>query len=447
MVENNYQFDVLYLGSGHGTFNGAMPLAMKGYKLGIIEADKVGGTCPNRGCNAKIALDMPVKIKETVDNMQGRGLDGTTKINWADNFKHEKAVIDALPNAIESGLKSCGIEMIHGYGKLVDGHTIEVNGTKYTANKIVLATGAHYNRLNIPGADLAHDGTEFLDLAEQPKRMTVIGGGYIAMEFATVAAYAGTEVTVLLHHDQALRHFYQPFVEELMEDLTAKGIKFIKNVTPSAIEEQAGAYVVKTDKGDIASDWILDATGRLPNVQNIGLDEVGVEYDEHKGIKVNDHLQTSVDSIYASGDVLDKKVGKLTPTAIYEGQYLTKLFTGATDQPINYPAVPSATFTSPRIAEVGVSPDVAKANPDKYDVKEVDLSSDWFRLSLRANQGHTITVFDKQGYLVGMTEISSEADNSVGSVLPFIELKVSPEKMEDFITLFPTIESETKHHL
>ncbi|WP_429971823.1 dihydrolipoyl dehydrogenase family protein [Fructilactobacillus sp. Tb1] len=447
MTESNFQYDVLYLGSGHGAFNGAIPLAQKGFKLGIIEAGKIGGTCPNRGCNAKISLDIPVKIKDAVDAMQGRGLEGTTKINWKANVQHEKDVIASLPNAIETNLKSVGIDIIHGYGKLTDAHTIEVDGHKYTADKIVIATGAHYNKLDIPGIDLAHDGTEFLELEDQPKRMTVIGGGYIAMEFATVAATSGTEVTILLHHDKALRRFYQPFVEELLNDLTAKGVKIIKNVTPQSIEKNADGYVVKTDQGEIASDWILDATGRIPNVDGIGLDKVGVEYDNRKGIKVNDHLQTSVDSIYASGDVLDKKVGKLTPTAIFEGLYLTKLFSGVTSDAIDYPAVPSAVFTSPRIAEIGVTPDEAKANPDKYDIKEVNLADDWFRFALRQNEGHTITIFDKKGYLVGMTEISSEADTAVGSILPFIELKVSPEKMDDFITLFPTIESETKHHL
>ncbi|USS90535.1 dihydrolipoyl dehydrogenase family protein [Fructilactobacillus carniphilus] len=447
MAEQKYQFDVLYLGSGHGAFNGAMPLAQAGFKLGMIEADKIGGTCPNRGCNAKISLDMPVKVKNEVDQMQGHGLTGTTKIDWKANYEHEHEVIDALPNAIGSGLESLGIELIHGKGTLVDEHTIAVNGQNYTADKIVIATGAHYHQLDIPGKEYLHNGTDFLNLAEQPDRLTIIGGGYIAIEFATIAATAGTKVTLMLHHEQALKQFYQPFVEELLKDLEAKGVTIMKNVTPSAVTQQADGYEVETDQGNVASDWILDATGRLPNVEGIGLDEVGVEYDPHKGIEVNDHLQTSVDSIYASGDVLDKEVGRLTPTAIYEGLYLTKLFTGKTTDPINYPAVPSAVFASPRIAQVGVTPDEAKAHPDQYDVKEVDLSEDWFRLAMRANQGKTITVFDKEGYLVGMTEISSEADNSIGSVLPFIEYHIDPEKMNDFITLFPTIESETKHHL
>ncbi|ANZ57518.1 glutathione reductase [Fructilactobacillus lindneri] len=446
MTENNYQFDVLYLGSGHGAFNGAIPLAMKGKKLGVIEAGKVGGTCPNRGCNAKISLDMPVKVKQEVDAMQGRGLDGTTTINWKQNVQHEKEVINSLPGAIEESMTSVGIDVIHGYGKLVDGHTIDVDGNQYTANKIVIATGAHYNQLDIPGIELAHNGTAFLNLEDQPQKMTIIGGGYIAIEFATIAAYAGTEVTLLLHHDKALRKFYQPFVEELLTDLEKHGVKIIKNVTPESIEHVNDAYVVKTNQGDVTSNWVLDATGRNPNVENIGLNTVGVEYDKN-GIKVNDHLQTSVDSIYATGDVVDKSVGKLTPTAIFESSYLTKLFSGATTEPIDYPAVPSAVFTSPRIAQVGVSVDEAKANPDKYDVKEANLASDWFRFAMRENKGKTITIFDKKGYLVGMTEISSEADNSIASALPFIEYQISPEKMNDFITLFPTVASETKHHL
>ncbi|USS93213.1 NAD(P)/FAD-dependent oxidoreductase [Fructilactobacillus ixorae] len=447
MEERKYQYDVLYLGSGHGAFNGAMPLAQAGFKLGMIEVDKIGGTCPNRGCNAKISLDMPVKVKEAVDQMQGAGLTGTTKLDWKANYEHEKKIVGVLPKAIGAGLESLGIDLIHGKGTLVDEHTIAVNGQNYTADKLVIATGAHYHQLDIPGQEYLHNGTDFLDLADQPNRMTIIGGGYIALEFATIAATAGTDVTLMLHHEHALKQFYQPFVEELLTDLEAKGVHIMKNVTPSAVTKQADGYQVETNQGNVASDWILDATGRLPNVKGIGLDEVGVEYDDHKGIAVNGHLQTSVPSIYATGDVLDKEVGRLTPTAIYEGMYLTKLFTGATTDPINYPAVPSAVFTSPRIAQVGVTPDQAQAHPDQYDIKEADLSQDWFRLAMRANQGKTLTIFDKQGYLVGMAEVSSEADNAIGSALPFIEYHIDPEKMNNFITLFPTIESETKHHL
>lgn len=446
MSENNYQFDVLYLGSGHGAFNGAIPLALKGKKAGIIEVGKIGGTCPNRGCNAKIALDFPVKMKKDVDNFQGHGLDGTPKINWADNVKHEKEVISQLPGGIEQGLKSVGIDVIHGYGKIVDAHTIEVNGTKYTADKLVVATGAHYHKIDIPGADLANDGTDFLNLEKQPDRMTVIGGGYIAIEFATIAANAGTKVTILLHHDKALRKFYQPFVEDLLKDLEAQGVQVVRDVNPESIEKSGDSFVVKTNKDDYDADWILDATGRDPNVEGFGLKEVGVDYDKN-GIKVDDHLQTSVDSIYAAGDVLDKKVGKLTPTAIYESMYLTKLFTGATTDPIEYPAVPSAVFASPRIAEIGVSVDEAKANPDKYDVKESDLSTDWFRFAMQENKGKTIAVTDKQGYLVGATEISSEADNVISILAPFIEYHISPEKMSNLIPLFPTLGSETLNHL
>ncbi|KRM89881.1 pyruvate 2-oxoglutarate dehydrogenase complex, dihydrolipoamide dehydrogenase (E3) component [Fructilactobacillus florum DSM 22689 = JCM 16035] len=447
MVTNDYQYDVLYLGSGHGAFNGALALGAKGdFKIGMVEADKVGGTCPNRGCNAKIALDMPVKLKHEAENMQGKGIQGIPKIDWAANVAHEKEVIKVLPGAIEESLVANGVEMIHGYGKLVDPHTIRVAGTDYTATNIVIATGAHYHQLDIPGAEFLHDGTDFLSLSVQPKELTIVGGGYIAVEFASIAATAGTKVNLLLHHDTALRQFYQPFVADLLQQLVDQGVNIVKNVTPEAVKKTANGYDLQTNQGTFSSDWILNATGRDPNTSNLGLDEVGIAYDQ-KGIKVNDHLQTSVPSIYASGDVLDKKVGRLTPTAIYESTYLTKLFAHETSAAIKYPAVPSAVFTMPRIAQVGVTVDEAKQHPETYKVVESDLAGDWFRVSMRANRGKAITIFDQEGYLVGMTEISSEADNAIGSILPFIEYHIDPEQMNDFITLFPTISSETKNHL
>lgn len=441
-MSDNFNYDVLYLGSGHGAFNGAIPLASKGYKLGVIESGLIGGTCPNRGCNAKISLDMIPTKQHNVQELQGSGLNSVPIIDWKANVEHKDEVIAPLPDAIAKMMTKAGVDLIHGKGELVDAHTLKVANKLYTADKIVIATGAHYRKLDIPGSELTHDGTDFLDLKTQPKRMTVIGAGYIALEFANIAASAGTKVTVLMHHNAALRKFYQPFVKTLLDQLTDLGVKFVSNVEPQKVEKDGNNLVVKTNKGKFESDWILNATGRPASVEGFGLDKVGVKYNRN-GIEVNDHLQTSVSNIYAAGDVIDKKIGKLTPTAIFESEYLTSLFSSETNQAINYPAVPSAVFTTPRIAQVGVSVVEAEAKPDEYTIKEINLASDWYRMTKNENKGISKIIYDKKGLVVGATEISDQAEDAISTILPAIEFQLTPKQNKHMIILFPTIGSES----
>lgn len=443
-MAEKYDYDVLYIGAGHGTFDGAMPLASQGYKVAVVESNKIGGTCPNWGCNAKIALDLPVQLKETQQQLKNI-VKGNLSIDWTQNMLNKHKVIDGLPGAIEGGLKALGIDVIHGYGKLTAAHEVQVDGKTYSADKIVVATGLRPHRVDVKGSEMAHDSKDFLNLDNLPMHIAIIGAGYIAMEFATIANAAGSQVTILMHGDRALRQFNNEYVDTVVKDLESKGVRFIKNAKIKQIHDEQCKTTIETSDGPIFADYILDASGRIPNVENIGLDEVGVKYDAH-GIKVNDHLQTSVDNIYASGDVADTGQPKLTPTAIFESQYLTSQFTGANDKAIEFPAIPSVVFTSPRIAQVGVSVEEAK-NSDEYTVEEHDMSHDWYRAITDEHIAKRAYVFDKQHHLVGATEVSPEADSVIDSILPAIALKLDKQQINKIVHLFPTIGSDAWQHL
>lgn len=435
-----YDYDVLYIGSGHGTFDGAIPLGAKGKKVGVVEQDLVGGTCPNRGCNAKIVLDSPVAFQRHMEDVHGV-VTGDVKIDWPANQAHKHDVIDGLPAFIQGLLDSTDVDVLFGRGTLADAHTVMVNGEAKTADKIVIATGLRPNRLTIPGADLAHDSSDFLNLSDMPNRVTIIGAGYIAMEFATMAQAAGSEVTVILHGDKALRAYNQPYVELVIKDLTSKGVKFIREVEVEAIVGGANGLVVRGSELNIDTDWVLDATGRIPNVEDLGLEEVGVKFNE-KGIEVDDHLRTSVSNIYASGDVIDKVQPKLTPTAIFESTYLMHTFAGETTEAIQYPVIPSVVFTSPRIAKAGVTVAEAQANPDKYTIVENDLAGDWYRQVEKEQIGHNTLIFDADHKLVGATEVSNKAEDVINALLPAIEFKFGPAELERMVYLFPSIASQ-----
>lgn len=436
MSVENYDYDVLYLGSGHGTFDGAIPLAAKGVKVAVVEGGLIGGTCPNRGCNAKITLDAPVALQRQLAALNPV-ITGDTTINWSANMAHKHEVIDGLPDFIGGLLKDNGVEVITGYGKLTAAHSVQVGDQTYTADKIVLATGLHSHRLAIPGSELAHDSEDFLNLTSLPARMTVIGGGYIALELATIANAAGSDVTILLRGQQALRQFHQPFVETVLSDLTDRGVQILRETQVTALKQADNALQVVTDtQGTLVTDWVLDATGRDPNTQNLGLEDVGVAYTDH-GITVNDHLQTSVPNIYASGDVIDKEQPKLTPTAIFESMYLSQTFAGETTEPIDYPAIPTVVFTSPRLAQVGVS--VAQAQKDGATVETNHVPDDWYRQVGKESQGDNALIFDAEHHLIGATEVSEQAADVINTLLPAIEFQYGPAEIGRLVHLFPTI--------
>ncbi|AFS41191.1 MAG: NAD(P)/FAD-dependent oxidoreductase [Leuconostoc gelidum] len=435
-MTNQYDYDVLYLGSGHGTFDGAIPLAQSGVKVGVIEADMIGGTCPNYGCNAKITLDAPVVLTRAAERLSGI-VQGNLNIDWAQNEAHKETVINGLPDMIGGLLTDSGIDVIHGRGVFEDNHTIVVAGKSVTADKIVISTGLRPHRLDISGSELAHDSREFMSLKTLPQKIAIIGSGYISMEFATIANAAGADITVFMHGDRALRQFHAPYVDKVVTDLKQRGVTFISNADVTAFEQNGDQIqVIYSDNQSLSVDWVLDASGRVPNVDNIGLETLGLIYNK-SGIPVNDYLQTNIDNIYASGDVIDKTQPKLTPTAIFESTYLFKQFSGQTKASIHYPVVPSVVFTSPRIAQAGML--VQDAEKGDYVVQQTDLTKDWYRQVDNETLADNTLIFDQQHNLVGVTEVSEQAENVINTLLPAIEFKFGPDEIGRLIHLFPSI--------
>ncbi|KRK92728.1 dihydrolipoyl dehydrogenase family protein [Companilactobacillus futsaii] len=432
-----FDFDVLYIGAGHGTFDGAAPLAQTGVSVGVVESGLVGGTCPNRGCNAKIALDEPVKMTREAQRMDDI-LQGNISIDWAKNMEHKQEIIDVLPAGLTKRLEDAGAKVMHGHAKFVDNHTVLIDDDKkVTAEKIVISTGLKSHRLDIPGTELAHDSEDFLNLTKLPEHITIIGSGYIGMEFATIANAAGSKVTVMLHSDKVLRDFYQPYVEQVVADLKERGVQFIKNSDVQSFEQKDNSYQIHYGKDEtLTTDWILDATGRIPNVGNLGLDEIGVKYDK-TGVLVNDYLQTNIENIYASGDVISSNQPKVTPAAYFESKYLMSLFSGQTTDPIKFPVIPTVVFTSPRIAQAGISVDEGKKKG--YQISENDLANYWYYIVDKEPIAHSTQIHDKDGHLVGVTEISDQAEDAINALLPAIEFKFDRQQVSRLIGLFPTI--------
>lgn len=441
----NYDYDVIYIGGGHAAFDGAGPLANSGKKVALITDDLLGGTCTNRGCNAKITLDEPVALQREVQRMQGI-VHGDLQIDWPALIAHKQAVIKDLPQGTEDKLKKAGVEIFQGHAILTGPHSVQVTGqAEYSAEKIVIGTGQRPHRLDISGSELAHDSSKFMNLEEMPQKIAIVGAGYISYEFATIANAVGANVTVFMHSEHGLRNFYQPFVDQVTADLSARGVKFIPNAKVSEFTHNGQQFTVHYGANETVDfDWILDATGRIPNVENLGLEQVGVHFNQ-RGIEVNDHLQTNIDSIYAAGDVLDKTQPKLTPTATYESYYLYQLFSGQTTAAIKYPAIPTTVYTSPRIAQVGVLPEQAKKNG--LEIVENHIPDDWYRQIDQETMGDRILVFDQSHHLLGVTELSDKAEDAVNTYLPAIVSGYDGNDMWQMAHIFPSVGASAWHKI
>ncbi|WP_037285331.1 dihydrolipoyl dehydrogenase family protein [Saccharibacillus sacchari] len=435
-----HAFDVLFIGSGQAAWNAALPLTQAGKKVAIVERHKIAGVCTSYGCNPKIILDSPIKTIEDAQLYGGKGLESSFSLDWSKLMEHKNSILDPLPDFLGKMLSDAGVEIVHGEAKFEDARTVIVNGERYTAEKFVIAAGQRPMLPEIPGSELLKTSDDFLYLPKLPKRIVLIGAGYVAMEIASIASKAGSEVEVVQNSDHVLSGFHQPYAEALIEKMKGDGVVFHFEDKAVRLEQQGEEFVLFTEKGlSLKTDLVINATGRIPNTDGIGLEAAGVEYTE-KGIVVDEYLRTSQPHIYASGDVLDKKQPRLTPTSVFEAKYLGALLSGMSDAPINYPPIATIAFTLPRIAQIGVSPEEAKQS-EGYKVKPVELGKQWDFAGRGDTDAHMTLVFDGKGLLVGASAYSREALDVINALTPVITLKLTAEQADRLVYAFPSFES------
>ncbi len=433
----NFDYDVLYIGTGHAAWHGALILAGAGKKIAFAERDLTGGTCTNYGCDAKALLDGPAELVSALERYKDLGVTSDIKMDWKKFMEYKHASIDPLAGAMTGMLTGAGFTIINGDAKFVDAHTVLVGDKTVTAENIVVCTGQYDFKLPIPGNEYMHTSREILDLPELPEHITFIGAGIISMEFASLLTQFGVKATVIEFADRALLQYSEEYASRVVDKLKAAGVDFHFKESLSSIEKKGNKYLAKTESGlCVETDYILAATGRRANVDGLDLEKAGVEYSP-RGIKVNDHMQTTASNIYASGDVVDKMIPRLTPTATFESNYIALAILGS-PQPIQYPAVPNVVFTLPRIAAAGVSVNEALKNPDKYDVAKItygQMLSFEFR---NETDAEATVIFDKDKYLVGVEMYGDLAGEMINVATMIINGRMTMEMMMGTIWAFPT---------
>ncbi|WP_195330864.1 dihydrolipoyl dehydrogenase family protein [Leuconostoc lactis] len=430
-------YDIIFIGSGHAAWHGAQTLARAGKKVALVEANKVAGTCTNFGCNAKILLDGPAEMMHHLHHYHGIGINDTPDIIWPELMAYKHQVIDPLSDGLAKMLSVDGIDIIAGHAQFIDAQTIMVGEVQYQADQFVIATGQRPAKLPITGAEFTHDSTDFLDLPEMPKSMIFIGAGYIAMEFASIAHAAGSQVTLIEYGDRALNGFDTDYAKKVVADMSAKGIQFnFGQAVASVTVLDNGQYAVATAQGQhFEAEYVMDTTGRVANIDGLGLDTIGVAYDR-QGVLVNDHLQTNVPNIYASGDVISKPIARLTPTATFESHYIARVLLGD-PTPITYPVVPTVAFTLPRVAQVGVTPDEA-AQRDDLQVIEIPYGQVMRFQTLNDTHAAIKIVLNQQQQLVGAALIGDFAPEVINALVPVINKHYASADIKNQIFAFPT---------
>ncbi len=351
-----FDFHLFVIGGGSGGVRCARIAAGHGARVGIAEQRFWGGTCVNVGCVPKKLMVLAAGYGPAADDARGFGWDMRRgSHDWAGFIATKDAEIARLNTIYVKLLAGAGVETFEAHAQFLDPHTLDVGGRRVTAERIVIATGGHPHRPDLPGAEHAAVSDDVFHLTAMPKRIAILGSGYIAVEFAGIFAGLGAEVDLIFRQHHPLRGFDEDLREALAEAMPTQGIRLHAARLPRRIEAKDAARVVHLDDGGaVTADFALLALGRTPNLRGLGLDRAGVRANERHAIVVDAEWRTNVPHIHAIGDVTDRI--NLTPVAIAEGHTLADLLFGALPgRSWSFAAVASAVFSSPPIGTVGLT--------------------------------------------------------------------------------------------
>ena len=446
------KYDVFVIGSGMSGMTIANKCASKGLSVGITDELPYGGTCALRGCDPKKVIIGATEVRDFARRLQGKGIDKVPSINWKDIMGFKQAFVDEMPRKIEKGYEKNGIDTFHNSAKFISENTLIVGEELIQGDKIVIASGSKPKVLDFEGGQLAQTSTDFLNLKELPKSLLFIGGGYIAFEFAHIAARSGVEVTIVHRGQRPLQNFDQDIVKHLVDATRNLGIKLVLETEVSKIESKDGRYVTTgiSDRKEITykSVAVFNSAGRPPAIFDLDLDKAGISFSE-KGIAVNEYLQsTSNANVYAAGDAADSRGLPLTPVAVLEGHIVASNIIKGNEKKVSYPPMPSIVFTLPTIAAVGLLED--EANEKGIDINvNYEKVANWFNARrLNVDEYAFKTIIDKKSNtILGAHLIGPHCDETINLFAMAIKAKMTINDLRTMIFSYPTMASDLAYML
>lgn len=459
----SFDFDLFVIGGGSGGVRAARMAAQRGARVAMAEAGgtaMLGGTCVNMGCIPKKLYSYAAHFAESFEHSHGFGWEGVAPtLNWGTLKANRKKELSRLNGIYLAMLTQAGVTVLNGFARLVDGHTVEVNGVQHKAKHILIATGGTPSVPDFAGREHAVTSNEMFDLEPFPKRLVVVGGGYIACEFASIFNGLGSKVTQLYRSSQVLRGFDDEVRSFMGSEMVKAGVDLKLNADVAKIERTSdGLKVTLLDGSDVVADTVLYATGRVPNVKGMGLEALGITLGKDNAIVVNDDYQTNVPSVFALGDVTARV--QLTPVALGEAMVLVDhLFgplAGKSKRNMSYHLIPTAVFTHPNIGTVGFSENDAQQQFGNITVFRSEFKSLMHTLSGSTERTLMKLIVDTAtDRVVGLHMVGAEAGEIVqgfavamkaGATKAIFDatIGIHPTAAEEFVTMREPVAAVTK---
>lgn len=435
-MENS--FDIIIIGGGPGGYKTATYAASKGLTVLVVEKAELGGTCLNCGCIPTKTYARNAEIIQTLKEADIYGLDELSfSFNFKTAYERKNNVIDALRNGISTLLSAPGITVVKGEAVLKSASSVSVNGEEYSAKNIIIATGSESKTLPIAGldADMICDSTWLLSTDTLPKRICIVGAGVIGMEFASILNSFGCEVSVVEFLKECLPALDGDIAKRLRKCLEKRGVAFYMQ---SGLKSAAKGKVVFEKKGketELETEKVLLAVGRKPNVEGLGLDEVGIAYDK-KGITVTDMMQTSVPGVYAIGDVNGRQM--LAHAAEMQGKRAVNSILGLQDD-IRFEIMPAAIFTNPEAACVGKTEELLKAEGVEYICQKHYYRANGKALAMNETEGMLKLLAGKDGLIIGCHVYGAHAADIVQEVSVLMCRNTTLQQLHDMTHIHPTL--------
>ena len=443
----SFSYDLIVIGAGSGGVRTARMAAQAGKKVALVEYQALGGTCVNVGCVPKKFLVYAAHYSELLADAKGFGWKiAQADFSWQQLVTNKNQEILRLNGIYENLLRNAGVTIVAGRARFIDKNTLDVAGEKLSAKTIVIATGSKAFIPDIPGKELFSTSYDMFFLEKLPTKMLIVGGGFIALEFAGIMKGLGVETHIAYRGEQILRGFDHDVRYFLAEELRKKGIQIHLNSHLKSLHKEVGKIKVSFEEGhtDIF-DVVLCATGRIPETEALGFAVLGLELSESGAIVVDEQFKSSIDNIYALGDVIDRI--QLTPVAIAEAMTLVKILCGDSRARMDYSNIPSAVFSQPSVACVGLTEEQAREKFADIEIYESDFSPMKYALSENEECTYMKLVVEKQSNkVVGAHMVGADAAEIIQGIAIAIKagatkkdfdatLGIHPSAAEEFVTM------------
>ncbi len=440
-------FDYLVIGGGSGGIASARRAAGHGARVALIERDRIGGTCVNRGCVPKKVMWNAAGIAATLNDAADYGFDVTKRaFDWNRIKVARDNYIESLNANYHRGLEAAQVTEIAGSAQFTDARTLMVGGNHYSADHILIATGSTPHVPDLPGAELGITSDGFFELESQPRRVVVVGGGYVAVELAGLLRLLGSEVTMLLRGETLLRHFDASLRDTLIEEMQKDGINILRFISPERVEKSPEGLRLRSDAGTEMTgiDTVLWTTGRSANTAGLELENCGVATGADGSVITDAFQNTGVSGIYAVGDVTGHVA--LTPVAIAAGRHLAdRLFGGKPEAKLDYDNIPTVVFSHPPIGTVGATEEEARERFGEDAVKIYQTRFTNLQYAITRQRPVTVMKLVTVGgneKIVGCHIIGQHADEIIQGFAVAVKMGAHKADFDNTVAIHPTSAEE-----